>query len=220
MFNSVCDHINSFPGVPLVGHYCRKGSKKHFLAHDLNIKRLYIDMCNAKCIPAVKQGTYRHIFCENFNVSFYKPKKDQCSLCAKYLRHKKSDSLTDELKMEYAENQKRKVVARNEKEKAKQKAKKKDCVATFDLQAVLITPCSLVSELYYSLSYVVTIFTIFQLADKHVFCHILDETHSNRDSCEIAIYLLNNSQSVCSSGNVDEITSVQKNNLVRHHITI
>ena len=58
----------------------------------------------------------------HFNLSFYKPKKDQCSLCAKYLRHKKSDSVTDELKMEYEEHQKRKVEAIEKKEKDKQRA--------------------------------------------------------------------------------------------------
>ena len=83
---------------------------------------LYIDMCRAKCIPTVKQVKCRHIFYENFNLSFYKPKKDQCSLCAQYLRHKNSDYLTDKLKMEYDEHQKRKVEARDEKEKDKQMA--------------------------------------------------------------------------------------------------
>ena len=169
---------------------------------------LYSDMCKAKCIPAVKQGKYRHIFCENFNLSFDKPKKDQCSLCNKYLRHKNSDSLTDELKMEYEENQKRKVVARNKKKKAKQKAKQKMIVLqhlTCKL-SVLTTNCSLVSEWYYLRKWCCYNLTIFQLADKHAVCHIWDETHGKRGSCEIATCLLKNSQSVCSSGNVDEIT--------------
>ena len=54
--------------------------------------------------------------------------------------------------MEYEEHQKRKVEAREEKDKDKQRDKenKNYYVATFDLQAVLTTPCSLVSELYYS----------------------------------------------------------------------
>ena len=56
-------------------------------------------------------------------------------------------------------------------------------VATFDLQALLTTPCSLVSELYYS-----------------------PMTHGKRRSCEIVKCLLKNSQSVCSSGTVDKIT--------------
>ena len=129
------------------------------------------------------------------------------------LRHKSSDSVTNELKMEYEEHQKRKVEAREEKDKDKQRDKenKNYYVATFDLQAVLTMPCSLVSELCYSRKLCCYNLTIFQLADKHAVCHVWDETHGKRGSCEIATCLLKNSQSVCSSGTVDGITAYFSN---------
>ena len=98
--------------------------------------------------------------------------------------------------------------AREEKEKDKNKAKLdlKYCVATFNLQAVLTMHCSLVSELYYSRKLCCYNLTVYNLCDKQVFCHLWDETHRKRGSCEIATCLLKSSQSICQSGSVEEIT--------------
>ena len=66
---------------------------------------LYKDICESKGIEPVKEGKYRQIFCDDFNLSFFKPKKDQCSLCAKYTRHQGNDTVTDDLKHEYGMHQ-------------------------------------------------------------------------------------------------------------------
>lgn len=73
-------------------------------------------------------------------------------MCAKYLRHQTAATVTTSIEDEYVSHQQRKTEAREEKAKDKQRAKedKSYIVATFDLQAVFPTPCSLVSELYYS----------------------------------------------------------------------
>ena len=42
----------------------------------------------------VKKHIYRKIFCDEFNISFHKPKKDQCAVCERYL------NLTEEGKTE------------------------------------------------------------------------------------------------------------------------
>lgn len=55
----VCEHINSFPKME--SHYSRKGSKKQYLANDLNIKRmleLYRDWCRSKGYEPVKESKY------------------------------------------------------------------------------------------------------------------------------------------------------------------
>jgi hypothetical protein len=106
--------------------YARKSSNKQYLAHDLSIKRmwqLYKDWCSSKGYLPVKESKYRQIFCEKFNMSFYKPKKDQCSMCTKYIRHKSEDTLTADLQKEYEIHQQQKVEAREEKAKDKEKAK-------------------------------------------------------------------------------------------------
>jgi hypothetical protein len=64
---------------------------------------------------------------------------------------KDEGNLTPVLKEEYEKHHERKVKAREEMKRDKELAKSSNdiFVATFDLQAVLATPCSLVSQLYY-----------------------------------------------------------------------
>lgn len=47
----------------------------------------------------VSEITYKRIFCNNYNLSFYKPKKDQCQLCTRYNTEK--DTLKKILEPEY-----------------------------------------------------------------------------------------------------------------------
>jgi hypothetical protein len=59
-------------------HYCHKGSKRHYLAAELNIKKmhgLYKDACKKKGLIPVKESKYRHIFCNEYNFSFFIPKR-------------------------------------------------------------------------------------------------------------------------------------------------
>lgn len=71
---------------------------------------------------------------------------------------------------------------------------------------MLTTPCSLVSELYYSRKLCCYNLTFYSLSDKHVTCHLWDETQRKRDSCEIATCLMKQTQSVCSSTPIEHIT--------------
>ena len=201
-------HVESFPTME--SHYKRKSSKKAYLSHELNIKRmwdLYTKECERKHTPAVSLAMYRKIFCENYNISFYKPKKDQCSLCTLFERRRQAGTIDDSLQHEYDEHQKQKERAREEKTKDKERSKtdKGIYVATFDLQAVLTTPCSLVSELYYSRKLCCYNLTIYSLGDRQVVCHVWDETQCKRGSCEIATCLMKNTLSVCKIGTVKEI---------------
>ena len=93
---------------------------------------------------------YRHIFNHEYNFSFHVPWNDQCNLCTKYHRSMADGSGTDELEQQYDIHQARKTTAR-EKERDEQLAKSNANIyaATFDLQAVLYTPCSMVSLMYY-----------------------------------------------------------------------
>ena len=120
-------------------------------------------------------------------------------MCTKHTRHKSEGTLTDNLQTEFE--------AREEKAKDKEKAKtcRSYVVATFDLQAVLTTPCSLVSELYYSRKLCCFNLTVYNLAEKYVLCHLWDETHGKRGSCEKATCLLKTTESFCLSG-ASEVT--------------
>ena len=168
---------------------------------------LYTKECERKHTPAVSLAMYRKIFCENYNISFYKPKNDQCSLCTQFERRRQTGTIDDSLQHEYDEHQNQKERAREEKTKDKERSKtdKGIYVATFDLQAVLTTPCSLVSELYYSRKLCCYNLTIYSLGDRQVVCHVWDESQCKRGSCEIATCLMKNTLSVCKIGTVKEI---------------
>ena len=91
--------------------------------------------------------------------------------------------------------------AREEKAKDKAEAKqKKDCyVATFDMQAVLNTPCALTGELYYARKLCCYNLSIYSLADGHSVCHVWDETQGKRGANEIGTCLIRNTSCVCAS---------------------
>ena len=78
----VRSHIESFPTMD--PHYVRKSSKRKYLESSLNITIMY-ELYKKKCelenrIP-LKRSTYRNIFCEQYNLSFHVPKKDQFAKC-------------------------------------------------------------------------------------------------------------------------------------------
>ena len=84
-------HIRSLSKME--SHYSRKKRKKHYLAHDLNIKQmwcLYVEECKKLDLVYVKQAKYREVFCNSYNYSFFKYKKDQCSMCERYNRAKET----------------------------------------------------------------------------------------------------------------------------------
>lgn len=74
----VRDHINKFPVVE--SHYCRRNSKKNYLYQGLNVAKMYRLYVADTEVP-VKLSYYRCIFNYEFNLSFFRPKKDRCDKC-------------------------------------------------------------------------------------------------------------------------------------------
>lgn len=187
-------HIESFPVVE--GHYTRKDSNRKYLGADLNITRmyqLYLEHYKEE-LPEkeiVSQAVYRKVFSEEYNFSFHVPKQDQCALCVSYYQDKESYTLTPQVKEAFSKHQERKIKAREEKREDKEKAKnsKELFVATFDLQAVLQTPCSLVSQLYYMRKLSCYNLSIYNLANNNATCYLWSEIDAQRGSCEIATCL-------------------------------
>lgn len=94
--------------------------------------------------------TYRRIFCNDYKLSFFKPKKDQCQLCTAHEGTVGVETLKD--KENYAAHIKRKEDCNAAKARDKKRAIEEDnfVSVTFDLQAVLQIPSSDVSQMYYS----------------------------------------------------------------------
>ena len=97
-------------------------------------------------------------------------------------------SITQELTEQYEKHQARKETDRKEKERDKQLTKTHSNIyaATFDLQAVLYTPCSLVSLMYYMRKFCYYKFTVFSLATLLGSCYVWTEFEAKCGSCEIA----------------------------------
>ena len=147
------DHINMFPKVD--SHYVRKDSKKQYISDTSNFNKLtvmrmyqlYCQMCTSNDQRACSYEIYRREL-KDMNIAIHKPKKDQCKSCIAF-GHKLSP--TDKDIEEHEVHLKRRKEAYNMKETMKKRAViyKKTIAFTFDLEAVLYTPCSKVSTLFY-----------------------------------------------------------------------
>ena len=116
-------HIESFPRME--SHYVRKASKRQYLAADLSIGQMweyYKKDCESKEMEPVEEKTYRDIFCKEYNLSFYKPKKDQCTICNVYELRKLQGETDENTTKEYTEHHERKRKAWEERNNDKDKA--------------------------------------------------------------------------------------------------
>lgn len=192
MTNFVKTHIDKFPRME--SHYCRKSSKRQYLESNLSITKMY-HLYKNECIesqqPYVSAITYRRIFSTSYNLSFFKPKKDQCLTCVKYANS--DNSRKKSLEEEYKGHLLRRDNAFQSKAADKERASTDNefISATFDLQSVLQIPSGDVSQLYYTRklnAYNATIYESAPPNNAHCFCWT--EIHGLRGSCEIATVLL------------------------------
>lgn len=190
----VRQHIESFPKTP--SHYTRQHSARQYLDPTLTIQKmhhLYEEYCQsrAEAVRPVSSSVYRKVFCTEYNLSFFKPKKDQCDLCAQYLQA--DDSRKIEIKAAYDEHIKMKVQCQNAKTADKIEASTKPdlAIATFDLQSVLQIPCSQVSPLYYSRKLNMFNLTVYSLKSPNdAVCYCWTELDGKRGSSEVGTCIL------------------------------
>lgn len=186
--DSVRNHINMFPLVP--SHYVRKDSSKMYLEEGLSIQkmfRLYLNHCKESQINTVATARqYRDILNTEFNIGFFKPKKDQCDYCSVY--NFSDDKKKADMQKEYEYHIKNKIIARELKNSDKNAAisDKSLCVACFDLQKVLPTPQSHVSDFYYKSKYSTLNFTIYDIGNNEGYCYVWHEQIARRGSNEIS----------------------------------
>lgn len=77
-------HIETFPVVD--SHYCRASSGKKYLESTLTISKMY-NLYKQTTQAPVSEWIYRDTFNE-LNISFLKPKKDQCDRCMQFKNNK------------------------------------------------------------------------------------------------------------------------------------
>lgn len=150
-------------------------------------KNLYPSWARDNGYNCVSLYVYRDIFNREFNLGFHTPKKDQCLTCAKF------KNLLGEEKAAfrpiYEDHIERKQESQNTKAVDKQRAAVDASfkAITFDLQAVLYTPFTDVSLLFYKRKLAVYNFTIYEQISKAGFCYLWPETNGKRGANEICL---------------------------------
>lgn len=173
------DFFSTQPKVE--SHYCRKSSAKLYIEPNWSSKReLYSfyknDWCLQKNVNPVSICTFSNKF-EEKNLGLFRPKKDLCDRCESF----KTGNLE---KKDYEDH----IMTREESrlEKEKDKINTKGLTFTMDLQALLMSPKSNVSSLYYKMKLAVHNFTFFNLETKDGYSFLWNETEGLLSSNEFA----------------------------------
>lgn len=171
-------------------HYCRKDTKREYIEGGrtiMDLHRDFVELWKAQQnTTAPNYQMYTKVFNNEFNISFYQPKKDQCEDCVQYDNAVGKEKIAFETK--YQEHQKEKNLSRKEKENDKGKAKEDSnyIVIVYDLQAVMQCPRGNTSAFYYVSKLNTFNFTICDLASNNAMCYTWDESQAKRGANEIA----------------------------------
>nr|CAH7719518.1 unnamed protein product [Callosobruchus chinensis] len=187
-------HIDLFPRIE--SHYCRRDSKKEYLSPELNISvmyRLYIEFCEANNLSPVSRFVYQAIFHEyDPPLSFYKPKKDQCSVCNVF----KASQNKESLRVDYENHKRREKESLLMKEKIKHKQQKIMGLSSELSPLICKQFCQFLLRVYYKSHLNVYNFTIYDSSTKDGISYIWDETHGSKGSSEVGTCLFKYLQSL------------------------
>lgn len=208
--NNVRSHISSIPKIE--SHYTRAHSDKMYIDGSKTIADLYRDYkmdCEKEGKPFASHSMYSEIFNNEFNLSFFVPKKDKCNKCVAYENADEEGKKL--LQEEYDAHHKEKQLSRQEKEEDKAKITKLYQVACFDLQAVLPVPRGEVSSFYYKSKLSTYNFTVSEFKKKgndDVYCYFWHEGEAKRGANEIGSCLFRYFESKAAEINSDELELV------------
>ena len=198
------EHIGMFPCME--SHYCRKKTQRKYLDAKLTIKKMYEafkifyhqklairqqmgESFTGHSTSVPSELVYRRIFGNEFNLSFFVPKKDQCNICVKYT----SSSEKPQLEEVYQAHVKSKNRAQQEKSADKALSIVDPIqyhVVTFDLQSVLQLPSGDVGQLYYKRKLVVYNLTVYGMVSPNdAYCFNWTECDGKKGANEIGSIL-------------------------------
>lgn len=183
------EHIDSIPKIE--SHYIRTNTTRTFIEGSrslADIHRDYVTKCNADKKPFGSYAIFHRVFNQEYNISFFVPKKDLCETCVAY------ENATDEdkslLKEKFDQHLVEKDLSRHEKKRDKELDKINEIVAVYDLQAVMQIPKGDVSVFYYKSKLNVLNFTIYDLKTNECECYVWDESNANRGVNELGTCVL------------------------------
>ncbi|CAG9773423.1 unnamed protein product [Ceutorhynchus assimilis] len=185
--NGARQHIRSIPKIP--SHYCRADSQRDYIDGSKTIAQIYRDYVNERSQRNEQHVNYvmfYRIFTEEFNLSFFTPKKDQCEQCVGYQNALNKDK--DDLKESYDRHLVEKDLARKDKKIDKEESSCSTIVTCFDLQAVFQCPKGDISVFYYKSKFLNL--TFYELKTNDVTCFVWHEGEAERGVNEIGSCVL------------------------------
>lgn len=178
--------IEELPKMP--SHYCRSSTSKLYLEPTFQSKaelyREYQSYCSQKNEKSCSQQLFNEEI-KKLKIGIFRPRKDQCDVC---ISHKLGNIDEDT----YQKHQTNKIAARNCKEDDKKRCQaepKTISVVTVDVQAVKLAPMLKASAIYYKTKLCVHNYTIYNLANSEVMCHLWDETQGGLEANVFATML-------------------------------
>lgn len=137
-------HIESFPTVD--SHYCRISTNKKYLERNLNMAKMF-SLYKAKVQNPVSLSKFENIFNYEYNISFFKPKKDLCDKCEGYTM---VDTPTSDQILECELHIASETATKTERDKDRKIQHSDKCkVLCFDMQKVFPLQIANVSSFYY-----------------------------------------------------------------------
>lgn len=182
-------HINSYPRIP--SHYIRSRIQREYLQSGLTAAKMfrqYKEWCVSQSIPEknrVSSSQYRHILNFEFNIGFFKPKKDQCQLCN--LMKKGTRQEREHFKEAWVSHFNSKKACYAEQKRARKLvSQREECaMLSFDLQKVLPCPKSETSVFFYKNKLSLYNLTVYESRGHIGTCYLWHEGIAKRGANEI-----------------------------------
>lgn len=193
----VLSFINAIPKIE--SHYTRANTTKQYIDGSKSVADLhrdYVELCKSNNAPYTSYAIFYRIFNQDFNISFFTPKKDLCDTCEAYKNSSDEEKIL--MKESYDTHIREKQLSRIEKENDKKKTD--TVVAVYDLQAVFQCPKGEISVFYYKSKLNVLNLTIYDIQQNLVESFVWDESNANRGVNEIGTCVFNYLQKVCGAG--------------------
>lgn len=186
--NHIKEHIDSFPTID--SHYCRSNTSKKYLDSNLSIQKMYKLYCEKYSDGSVTYEIYRQVFNNKCNLSFYKPKKDQCDKCTAF---KAIKNPTENEKKQYDMHIEENTYIKAERNLDRQNNEELRAIICYDLQNVFSLPKGFVSNFYYKRKFNVfnlTATVILKSKPNLTYCAIWGENMSGRSGNDLASALI------------------------------
>lgn len=182
---SVRDFINGIPRME--SHYLRAQTSREYIEGGRSLADLHRDYKKQQDEKGESHANlvmFSKLFNEEFNISFFSPKKDLCNLCEAVKNTPDDPTLTEK----YDDHQYEKVLSRISKDLDKDNARENTSfiVACFDLQAVMPFPRGNTSLFYYKSKVNCYNFTITNILNGETKCYFWHQGEGNRGANEIA----------------------------------